>query len=590
MHPGNSKLRLKVSVVRPLPSPVTLTQSPLTNMAAGRSPLPITIGSMRTNDYSDAAQGLSTITVDLIILICSYLKGRDIISLRQTCRHLADATQGRSIWLDAARRACRDNAVYEPSFNLPNATIRELEYMSTGIHRFNHLVQSAWRKAVSSYDTAMVGVKPHLRQQRPLELPTLPVTRMRRFALPVHVYQPTLRQLELVPGGRFLITSTLETKGRLDIYDLCICSKTQGDNDSELSLSVSIHPGPGFLYFALRPYSDSRVLSLLLTFGDVYHESSASEIISTSEIVDIDLSTPHPIIVKRHEKIKIPAPRGCFYSSTSVINDDFAVSKENQLTIGNFTTRMFARWLLPITAIETMITDTEIFVVSRYYRNNLLQGHYASVLVYNRPPLTLNSVALLHHHPKLMAPDVVLHLPDDIAPYDRASAVYEGYTGCFQYPWFDLIPRLSPPWVQYFTRVRILKDVDGQYILDVSSVPIQKEPVDCSPRHRVHELDEKISKWWPEDDIPGPEIMCSLEDIRPSGDRHGPDSIPSVVLYNWESDWNEIPRTTVQASLCAVSGRLVYSPSLVPLISGMVRVRKVVVVDFLPSTSSSGLD
>ncbi|KAL1742332.1 hypothetical protein HDZ31DRAFT_75589 [Schizophyllum fasciatum] len=129
---------------------------------------------------------LDKVTLDVVILIQTFLPPLDILlALRPTCRRLYHATKIRTVWLDAARRTCRTNFVFLPSFPLGRMPLSELEHLATSPERYRSVLVRG-----NNYSC----LEPYAR----------------RTLVPRRVDQTdaTTRFIELmlIPGGRFLFS------------------------------------------------------------------------------------------------------------------------------------------------------------------------------------------------------------------------------------------------------------------------------------------------------------------------------------------------------------------------------------------------
>lgn len=132
-------------------------------------------------------------SLDLLIHIQLFLDPVDILALRSTCKHLWDATRSRTVWMNAVRNVSVAQGAFLPSFPLQEMSLDDLEHAALSPRRLWALIGKA--------DV----MKPFLIR--------VFTPRTSRGAEPV-----SIDGARLVPGGRFLLTST--NNGGLSLWDI----------------------------------------------------------------------------------------------------------------------------------------------------------------------------------------------------------------------------------------------------------------------------------------------------------------------------------------------------------------------------------
>ncbi|KAF8064034.1 hypothetical protein FPV67DRAFT_1628954 [Lyophyllum atratum] len=133
----------------------------------------------------EAHEGITGISLEILVHIQSYMEAFDIISLRQTCRYLYDATHQRTVWKSAFHRVCASHGLFKPSFPVEEMSTKALENAALGPRRFSSMLIN---KSLDS-------------------LPNPHTTRIveSRFAMPEEFGY--FQTFEFIPGGRYLITT-----------------------------------------------------------------------------------------------------------------------------------------------------------------------------------------------------------------------------------------------------------------------------------------------------------------------------------------------------------------------------------------------
>ncbi|KAF5330237.1 hypothetical protein D9611_010626 [Ephemerocybe angulata] len=140
--------------------------------------------------------GSFRISSEIIMDILRFLCPTDIISMRKTCRMMHRITKCRVVWLEALERVCDKYGIFKPTFPMEEMSILELEHASTGPTRF--------LDGVKRYQPEE-SVRPYLTRT--------PQLRRERSSYDSFVYDA----FQLVPGGRFLFTSAIDTVCLFDL-------------------------------------------------------------------------------------------------------------------------------------------------------------------------------------------------------------------------------------------------------------------------------------------------------------------------------------------------------------------------------------
>ncbi|KAJ7635042.1 hypothetical protein FB45DRAFT_479946 [Roridomyces roridus] len=112
---------------------------------------------------------------DMLIAVMSFLSPCDIISLRQVCKTISEATYIRSVWITTLRSLCYQHDIYPSSFSYADMTLQELERAATAPNRF----------------------RARLRREFLQNKPVLPVAS--------RIIHRDFQHLRFVPGGRYLL-------------------------------------------------------------------------------------------------------------------------------------------------------------------------------------------------------------------------------------------------------------------------------------------------------------------------------------------------------------------------------------------------
>ena len=164
---------------------------------------------------------LANICLDVQIGICLCLHPSDILALRhvrrhqkfslhkpvnffhiKTCKALQLSTRQRVVWVAALHRVCLDNTLFLPSFPISDMSDLELERSAMAPRRWIELCNAFKEKHLNEFGTLP------LRPARNINLKALTAT-------PKDYHAST--KLFLVPGGRYLVTSSSEALSVLDL-------------------------------------------------------------------------------------------------------------------------------------------------------------------------------------------------------------------------------------------------------------------------------------------------------------------------------------------------------------------------------------
>ncbi|KAH6905544.1 hypothetical protein BKA70DRAFT_1564956 [Coprinopsis sp. MPI-PUGE-AT-0042] len=110
----------------------------------------------------------------------------DLLSLRKTCKVLYKMTQRRFVWLQIAKRVCFELGLFEKSFPFDDMTTGDLEHLALSPSRVGNWVSNNDERYQGPLQTRLFSPRPS-RSEAVLEI----------------------HGLELVPGGRYLITYTV---------------------------------------------------------------------------------------------------------------------------------------------------------------------------------------------------------------------------------------------------------------------------------------------------------------------------------------------------------------------------------------------
>ncbi|KAJ7597752.1 hypothetical protein C8J56DRAFT_1159592 [Mycena floridula] len=142
---------------------------------------------------------LSTLPLDLLIHIQSFVEPKDILSLRKVCHSISESTKKPTVWIVALENLCSRFNVFAPSFPIQQLSVQELEYLSTSEYRFTTRLRT---QLTSEHDL------------RPTCARLLNLFSENYHDCDVGIFDDAY----LIPGGRYLLTIT--TTSMLQLWDL----------------------------------------------------------------------------------------------------------------------------------------------------------------------------------------------------------------------------------------------------------------------------------------------------------------------------------------------------------------------------------
>ncbi|KAF9041426.1 hypothetical protein BJ165DRAFT_1488888, partial [Panaeolus papilionaceus] len=523
---------------------------------------------------------LDTIPSDLFIHICRYyLRAKDILQLRKTCKVIAIATREHSIWTHAARQACKENQLYEASFDILNMSTRALEYLSTGTHRFNQLVRSELDKVPKDTTSALCSSKEgdlHGSNTNSTgHKPMLTSVQVHHFTRKLDPEFSSLLRLQLIPGGRFLVTANFGRHRTLEIHDLSPFDKPSlaqaSSESSQLQPCLTIKPNnlADFSIHSSSSSNDNEVRLLLTYLVDKPVKPPKCE--CTAEIVDVDLSCS-PSMIKGRTKVTVAMlPHSNVL--TSLNKDIVAIFIDSSclVTVWNCTTRKCAQWHTSVEPSQIFTTDTDIIFICVHSDHD---DQPPGIYLFTIPELTLKPEELSSYHPKDRGADTTLPFPARILPlttYRVPSSEWYNCSGLWSI-WFDVIHRIEQ--TDVFSRVKLVhndNDTGREYGLHI----LPPAPVgDNGFAHQwPYENHEKILMVWQgSSDIGG--VSCHFGDTFPE-DGVSRESI-DVVSAEVGSYFG-----VMSSGFCAVKGRMVYCDDTSPY-DRLPSEPCIVVVDYLP--------
>ncbi|KAF8802596.1 hypothetical protein BYT27DRAFT_7172643 [Phlegmacium glaucopus] len=322
---------------------------------------------------------LSGFSLDLQILICEFLHPTQILALRQTCKAFHEATSRRVVWIHALMRICHENSLFLPTFPIPDMSDAELECAATAPLR--------WIALSSSKVRNNDGVLPP-RRTRFIKNP---------FALMLKVPDPTGgSDLYLVPGGRYLVTSTLDYLG---VWDLGYCSDRDMSSNMKLWVAMAqylanfcVHPtldGLGIRILTYCPRPSDNVMYFRVF--EIYPQKQTPELSQIAELI-LDL---------QDEDIA--------YS----LNGNVAViltKDTGRITVWDFKANTMADWHGGSCLLYQIIKVTKTAVIFRCA--NAGRGNSPeSLWIFQIPPLTIHTSLFDDEDLPSIAPCLKIKLP-----------------------------------------------------------------------------------------------------------------------------------------------------------------------------------
>ncbi|KAF5330201.1 hypothetical protein D9611_010617 [Ephemerocybe angulata] len=265
--------------------------------------------------------------------ILRFLGPTDIISMRKTCRMMHRITKCRVVWLEALERVCEKYGIFKPTFPMEEMSILEPEHASTGPTRF---VEGVKRYQPEESVRPYLTRTPHLRRER---------SSYDSFAHDA---------FQLVPGGRFLFTSALDTVCLFDLgYNMNVPVKPSPlavlDNFGELRAIAPTKNRKKLLVATLKWSLPGTPLSRILYIHQInpnrrgqdltFHCKGSLEIHRAQDATlmgDIHLTSTFAFFKRTQEFVlwDWAGNRGCRWPATSVHYTQFHAFKDTLLAGG----------------------------------------------------------------------------------------------------------------------------------------------------------------------------------------------------------------------------------------------------------------
>ena len=151
--------------------------------------------------------------------------------MTQTCKALELATRQRTVWMAVLYRVCLENAIFLPSFPIPDMSDLELERAAMGPHRWIELCGTF--RMQHSNDTSKI-----LRPQK------------------TRIIKDMINELYIVPGGRYLVTAG----NGIFVWDLGYASTV------DCKLVASVGQGRDFEFCMVQATPDGKGLVILTCY------------------------------------------------------------------------------------------------------------------------------------------------------------------------------------------------------------------------------------------------------------------------------------------------------------------------------------
>ena len=149
--------------------------------------------------------------------------------ITKTCKALQLSTRQRVVWVAALHRVCLDNTLFLPSFPISDMSDLELERSAMAPRRWIELCDAFKKQHINDFGTLP------LRPVRNINLNALTAT-------PKHDHART--QLFLVPGGRYLVTSSPEALSVLDLG----CTSLENADSADCKLIATVRLEDRYFY------------------------------------------------------------------------------------------------------------------------------------------------------------------------------------------------------------------------------------------------------------------------------------------------------------------------------------------------------
>jgi hypothetical protein len=210
-----------------------------------------------------AALMLANICVDVQIGICMCLHPSDILALRKvwpghcrfviqsvnifkkTCKALQLSTRQRVVWLAALHRVCLNNVLFLPSFPISNMSDLELEKTA--------MAPTKWIELCGAFE------KRHLNDPGAILRPRATRIINDNDTLIKTKFDIAETDFFIVPGGRYLVCSSLEGISVLDLG----FSTSSGAESARFKLIASVGPIRGYKTCIVQATPDGMGLVLL---------------------------------------------------------------------------------------------------------------------------------------------------------------------------------------------------------------------------------------------------------------------------------------------------------------------------------------
>ncbi|KDR79839.1 hypothetical protein GALMADRAFT_241929 [Galerina marginata CBS 339.88] len=250
---------------------------------------------------------------NLHLQIFFLLDAIDVISIRQSCKTFSETSLRKEVWTTVLRNMCYQNTVFAPTFSIDDMSVSELEKAATAPARMLSRLENHQK---SSHKTPL---KPH---------------RTRYFS--PEDDEVNFDSVFLVPGGRFLVTGSLDG---LKLWDL---SSFSNENAPQIVMSWLF---PLNTVFGIKPTAGRE--GLILAAG---RESTDGD---NLEIVIYEYSPSSPSAEERVCEIGADDD----FSAYTLSTDYFIRIQEHILHVWNFRDDTAASWIMPDDTCEAVMLD-----------------------------------------------------------------------------------------------------------------------------------------------------------------------------------------------------------------------------------------
>ncbi|KAJ7289281.1 hypothetical protein C8J57DRAFT_428993 [Mycena rebaudengoi] len=249
----------------------------------------------------------SDLPTELWIVIMSFMEPLDLLNLRMVSKSLCEATYQRIVWIDAARRICIRHEIYLASFLFTDMALNELEHIAMAPRRF----ASRLRREFSDPECPRVAPH-HSRTLASIDDPT-----------------EELENMRLIPGGRFLVTTS---RCKVRLWDLGI-----GPIPLDRAAPITSKSMEGVIQnIRLRasPTSSEVLVICLSIVNEIFDHVDVLSIFPSAASPQFRLFTP-TLILPVNEPI--PVVHGC--SQTYI-----AIHTATCIVLWNFVTNSWTSW------------------------------------------------------------------------------------------------------------------------------------------------------------------------------------------------------------------------------------------------------